>query len=173
MKSYLHWNTLEKWTLAHKIGYIDHIDLIPGRWIFMDLQYLQFVPCLQTDGLTDGRWTLTDVKSLAELKALSCAKNHVCTQCRNENIWKNTWNTCNPMGDILTSCDLNIGHIDLNPCMLVDPREANKSTPEILWLPATRRFVPKFKFGKVNIQMAAVTLRNGSRSNVWYGFKVM
>jgi len=36
------------------------------------------------------------------------------------------------MGDIMTSCDLNIGHSDLNPYMLVDPREANKSTPEIL-----------------------------------------
>jgi len=119
MKSYLHCNTLEKWTLAHKIGYIEHIDLIPCRWIFMDLQYLQFVPCLQTEGLTDGRWTLTDIKSIAELRALSCAKDHVCTQCRNENIWKNTWNTWNPMGNIITSCDLNIGHSDLNLCMLL------------------------------------------------------
>jgi len=32
------------------------------------------VPCFQTDGRTEGRQTATDDKSLAELKALSCAK---------------------------------------------------------------------------------------------------
>jgi len=49
------------------------------------------------------------------------------------------------MGDIMTACDLNIGHSDLNLYMLVDDNhsdlnlymlvddnEANKSTPEIL-----------------------------------------
>jgi len=39
---------------------------------------------------------------------------------------------CIVMGDILASCDLNKGHSDLNPCMLVDPREAKKSTAETL-----------------------------------------
>jgi len=37
------------------------------------------------------------------------------------------------MVGIMTSCDLNIGHSDLNPYMLVDPSEANKSTPETLY----------------------------------------
>jgi len=36
------------------------------------------------------------------------------------------------MVGIMTSCDLNIGHSDLNPYMFVDPSEANKSTPETL-----------------------------------------
>jgi len=40
----------------------------------LGLQWLQFVPCFQTDGRTEGRQTSTDDKSLAELKALSCAK---------------------------------------------------------------------------------------------------
>jgi len=31
-KPYSHWNTLEKWTLAYKIGHIGHTDLISGRW---------------------------------------------------------------------------------------------------------------------------------------------
>jgi len=42
----------------------------------------------------------------------------------------------------MTVCDLNIGQSDLNPYMFVEPREANKSTPETLQLPASRRFVP-------------------------------
>jgi len=33
--------------------------------------------------------------------------------------------------------------------------------------------VPQLKIDKVNLQMAAVTLRNGSRSNDWYGINVM
>jgi len=36
------------------------------------------------------------------------------------------------MGDFLTSSDLNIGHSDLNPGMLVDRRETNKTTAETL-----------------------------------------
>jgi len=33
--------------------------------------------------------------------------------------------------------------------------------------------VPYLKFDKVNFEMAAVTLGNGSRSNGWYGTKVV
>jgi len=33
--------------------------------------------------------------------------------------------------------------------------------------------VPYLKFDKVNFQMAAVTVGNGSRSNGWYGTKVV
>jgi len=52
------------------------------------------------------------------------------------------------MGDIMTFCDLNIGHSDLNPHILVDPREANKSAPETLRLPASRRFVFSLNLAK-------------------------
>jgi len=31
-KTCSHWKTLEKWTLAYKIGLIGHTDLIFGRW---------------------------------------------------------------------------------------------------------------------------------------------
>jgi len=70
------------------------------------------------DRRTDTRRTTMDDISTAELKALSCAKN--------------TRNTCNPLGDFLTSSDLNIGQSDLNPCMSVDLRETNKATAETL-----------------------------------------
>ena len=38
--------------------------------------------------------------------------------------------TCIAMRDILTSGDLQVGHKDLGPCMLVDPIEANNNTPK-------------------------------------------
>ena len=34
------------------------------------------------------------------------------------------------MGDNLTSCDFNVGHSDLHPRILVDPKEANNNTTE-------------------------------------------
>jgi len=34
------------------------------------------------------------------------------------------------MGHVLTSCDLNVGHSDLQTCMLVDPKEANNYIAE-------------------------------------------
>jgi len=43
-----------------------------------------------------------------------------------------------------------------------------------LTLPDSRvRFVRHLKFDHVKIEMAAVTLGNGSRSNGWYGSNVM
>jgi len=39
-------------------------------------------------------------------------------------------NTCNPMGHVLTSGDRNVGHSDLQACMLVDPKEANNYIAE-------------------------------------------
>jgi len=77
------------------------------------------------------------------------------------------------MANIFTSCDLEEGQSDLHPSMLVPYREENNSIAYKLSLLASRRFVPKSKFHKVHIQMVAVTLRNGSRSNGSYGTKVM
>jgi len=77
------------------------------------------------------------------------------------------------MANIFTSCDLEEGQSDLHPSMLVPYREENNSIAYKLSLLASRRFVPKSKFHKVNIQMVAVTLRNGSWSNGWYGIKAM
>jgi len=34
------------------------------------------------------------------------------------------------MGDILTSCDLYVGHSDQQTCMLVDPKEAKNYIAE-------------------------------------------
>jgi len=34
------------------------------------------------------------------------------------------------MGDILTSCDLYVGHSDLQTCMLIEPKEANNNIAE-------------------------------------------
>jgi len=77
------------------------------------------------------------------------------------------------MANILTSCDLDEGQIDLHSSMLVPYREANNSIAQTSLLLASRRFVPSLQFHKVNFQVAAVTLRNGSRSNGWYGIKSM
>jgi len=77
------------------------------------------------------------------------------------------------MGDVLTYCDVRVSHSDLYLSMMIDPKEANNIIPETSGLLACRRFVPWLKFNKVNFHMAAVTLRKGSRSNHWYGTKVM
>jgi len=59
-----HWNTLEKWTLAYKIGLIGHTDLISGRWCEGHLKtyHVWFKVCISSsydlclvNGLTDGR----------------------------------------------------------------------------------------------------------------------
>ena len=36
--------------------------------------------------------------------------------------------TCIPMGDVLTSGDLHVGHSDLGPYILVDPTKENNNT---------------------------------------------
>jgi len=77
------------------------------------------------------------------------------------------------MANILTSCDLDEGQIDLHSSMLVPNREANNSTAQTSFLLRSRRFMPSLHFHKVNFQEAAVTLGNGSRSNGWYGIKSM
>jgi len=151
---------------------VSYVEFTRWRCIFPPLSNVVFPPF----------WNMTfcKVKSTIWLDQLvpwrllyiQC-KNQLSIRCRNKNNLKNTRNTCNPMGDFLASSDLNIGHSDLNPCTLVDLRETNKTTAETLWLSAPRRFVPQFQFGKVNLQMAVVTLRNGSRSNGWCGIKVM
>jgi len=189
-KSFSHWNTLEKWTLAYKIGYIGHTDLISGKWCdghlrtshvwfeldtssSYDLCLVNGLTDRRTDWLMDGRRTTTGDISSAELKAISWAKNQVSNPCRNYNIWQNSWNACNPMGDSLTSCDLNVGHSDLHPCMLVDPMGANNNITETFQLLACRRFVPYINFDKVRFKTAAVTLKNRSRSNDWYLLQVL
>ena len=61
---------------------------------------------------------------------------------------------CNPIGDILTYCDLNVGHSDLHPFILVNPIEAIE-TAQFL---ASRRFVPLLNSAKVILKLAAITL---------------
>jgi len=91
-KSCFHWNTLEKWTIAYKIGLIGHTDLISGRWceghlrthhVWFELYISSsYDLCLVneptdwwTEGLMDRRRTTMGNISSAELKALSWAKN--------------------------------------------------------------------------------------------------
>jgi len=66
----------------------------------------------------------------------------VSTPSRNENIWKKSETHVIQLGDILNSCDLNVGHRDLQTYMLVHPKVANNNVAETFWLLASKRFVP-------------------------------
>ena len=60
------------------------------------------------------------------------------------------------MGNILTYCDLNVGHSDLHPFILVNPREANNNTKEAQLL-AFRIFVSLSNSAFVILKLAAMT----------------
>jgi len=156
-KSCSHWNTLEKWTLPYKIHKVGHCDLVQElvRAIHPRCLQTRYGLCkfyrldlstqsLRKDGRKDG-WMPDNGwshKLSMSLQLISWAKNQASNPTRNENIWKNAWNTCNPMAAILTSCDLYVGHSDLQTCMLVDPKEANNYIAETSWLLASIGFVP-------------------------------
>ena len=45
------------------------------------------------------------------------------------------------MGENLTSCDLNVGHCVLNPCILIDHKEPNNTLTETALYHASESFV--------------------------------
>ena len=75
---------------------------------------------------------------------------------------------CNPMENIMTSCDLIPGHSDLIFWSLGDMLVTIINHAETDRLHSCEPFVPHLNLDQVRFQTSAVTLRKGSRSNGWY-----
>ena len=77
------------------------------------------------------------------------------------------------MAEILSSCGQGQGHSNLCHIHIGQLKYLNNMYMKLRPPNTTVKFVEVFNFDKVTIEMAAVTLRNGPRSNSWYGKKVM
>ena len=72
------------------------------------------------------------------------------------------------MGYILTSDDHTQGHSNLTVRNMIDLRYMLTNILEMSGSYQTGQNVPHFKIDKIEFQMPVVTLRMGSRSNMWY-----